>query len=193
LRLSFFLSILALIGKWATPAFFFSQIPSFRKISVFLTLDHLEHEISDLLRDNGVELLEFNRFSRAGSTSLRLIADRKTEPFTIEDCARLTRQIKHLIDEKTLINGDYRIEVSSPGLDYVLREQWQFAKNKGRLVKMQIPGEKGPREISARLTEVSDAGITLASEQKTWELRFEEILSAKVLPEFKSTSVESKR
>ena len=71
---------------------------------------------------------------------------------TINDCVYLTRQIQHLIDEKRLLDEDFRLEVSSPGLDYPLREEWQFAKNVGRLLKVQVPGEKGPREISGRLT-----------------------------------------
>jgi ribosome maturation factor RimP len=156
-------------------------------------VNQLDSEIRQLLLDNGVEMLDFHLSRHSGHVMLRVVADRRTEGLKIDDCAILSRQIKHLIDEKALLKDDYRLEVSSPGLDYPLREDWQFTKNIKRLLKVQVPGEKGPREINGRLLNVSETGITLVADKTEWNLRFEEILSAKVLPELKSSSVESKR
>ncbi len=123
---------------------------------------------------------------------LRAIADRRTAGVSIDDCVTLTRQIQHLISEKNLLNEDYRLEVSSPGLDYPLRENWQFVKNIGRLLKVQVSGERGPKDISGRLTAVGADGITLAAEKNEWTPAFKDILSARVLPEFKPPRMESK-
>jgi ribosome maturation factor RimP len=123
---------------------------------------------------------------------LRAIADRKTAGVSIDDCVTLTRQIQHLITEKNLLNEDYGLEVSSPGLDYPLREDWQFTKNIGRLLKVQVSGERGPKDISGRLLAVGPEGITLATEKTEWTPAFKDILSARVLPEFKPPRMESK-
>lgn len=137
-------------------------------------------------------LLEFNASGHAGRLALRVIADRRTANVSIDDCVRITRQIQHLISEKNLLSEDFRLEVSSPGLDYPLREDWQFVKNIGRLLKIQVTGEKGPKELSGRLMDVQSDGITLATEKTEWTPRFPDIISARVLPEFKPPRMESK-
>jgi ribosome maturation factor RimP len=151
----------------------------------------LETEIRQLLHDEGVVLLEMNFSGTSGRTMLRVIGDRMTSALSIDDCVKLSRAIQHLIAEKKLLNIDYRLEVSSPGLDYPLRDQWQFAKNAGRLLKINIQGEKGPREISGRLKTVTSEGITLSESTTEWTLHYSDILSAKVLPELKPPRMES--
>jgi ribosome maturation factor RimP len=152
----------------------------------------LETEIRQLFEDEGVVLLELTSSGNAGRLTLRIIADRRTAGVSIDDCVRLSRQIQHLVSEKNLLNEDYRLEVSSPGLDYPLREEWQFTKNIGRLLKVQIPGAKGPKEVSGRLSAVDAEGITLTSESGEWKPSFKDVLSARVLPEFKPPRMESK-
>ena len=153
--------------------------------------NRLEAEIRQLFEDEGVILLEFNTSGRAGRVMLRAVADRRNGSVSIDDCVHLTRQIQHLVAEKKLLAEDYRLEVSSPGLDYPLREEWQFAKNVGRLLKAQIPGEKGPREISGRLTAADHEGITVVADKTEWKLGYHDVLSAHILPEFKPPRMES--
>ena len=152
----------------------------------------LEAELAQLFQDENLILLDMNSTWQNGRLQLRLIGDRRIGGLTINDCVQLTRQVQHLIDEKQLVNGDYRLEVSSPGLDYPLRAEWQFVKNIGRLLKVTVNGERGPREISGRLTAVDAAGITLAADKTERKAAFSEILSAKVLPEFHSPRTEAK-
>jgi ribosome maturation factor RimP len=151
----------------------------------------LEDEVRRLFEDEGVVLLELNLSGNAGRTTLRVIGDRRIGGLSIEDCVHLTRQIQHLVSEKKLLPEDYRLEVSSPGLEYPLREQWQFAKNIGRLLKAQVAGERGPREINGRLMAADDRGITIVAEKTEWKPLYADLLSARVLPEFKPPRMES--
>jgi ribosome maturation factor RimP len=150
----------------------------------------LETEVRQLFEDEGVVLLEFSARGQGGRLMLRAVADRRHGSLTIADCAHLTRQIQHLVREKKLLNDDYRLEVTSPGLDYPLREEWQFTKNIGRLMKATVAGERGPKEINARLTAADAAGITLTSDATQWNLRYSELISVRVLPEFKPPRME---
>jgi len=54
----------------------------------------------------------------------------------IDDCADLSRAIGQEVEEKNLIDSAYRLEVSSPGVDYPLQVDRQFKKNIGRTVKV---------------------------------------------------------
>ena len=149
-------------------------------------MTRLESEIRELLDTEGVTPLEFSARSSAGILQIRVIADRKVGGLTIDDCVRLSRQIQFLISEKQIIPANYKLEVSSPGLDFPLRERWQFEKNLGRLLKIRVPGEKGPRELSGRLSEITDNGFTLVGEKQEWHPTFAECQAAVVLPEFKT-------
>ena len=152
----------------------------------------LEAEISQLFDQEDVVLLNVSVSGHNGRHQLKVVGDRRVGGLTIDDCVRLAREIQHLLDEKKLVDGDYRLEVSSPGVDYPLRAEWQFAKNVGRLLKLTVPGERGPREVSGRLTTVNATGITLAADQTEWKVVYSEILSAKVLPEFHSPRTEAR-
>lgn len=150
----------------------------------------LETEIRQLFDDEGIVLLTFSAKGHGGRLMLKVIADRRRDSLTIDDCVHLTRQIQYLIQEKKLLNEDFRLEVSSPGLDFPLREEWQFTKNLGRLLKVSISGERGPREINGRLTSVDTDVITLVSDKMEWKLRYADLLSVRVLPEFKPPRME---
>ncbi len=146
----------------------------------------MEQVAQQLLREHGFVLLEYSHVERNGSTQLRIVGDREIGNISIEDCAQLTRELRNLIIEQNLLSDDFRIEVSSPGLDYPLREDWQFRKNVGRLLKVRIPGAKGPKEIRGRLVEYDEnTGLTLQAESQVYRLERPDVLAAVVLPEFK--------
>lgn len=152
----------------------------------------LEAEVRRIFDDAGVVLLDLTVSGRGSRLQVRIIGDRKQDALTIDDCVRLTREIQNAVNEKRLLPADYRLEVGSPGLDYPLREEWQFVKNIGRLLKLNVPGPRGPREISGRLASVDSEGITLIADGTEWKPRYADLISVRVLPEFKSPRRESK-
>lgn len=136
---------------------------------------------------HGFKLLEFSQNSRNGTTQVRVIGDRESGNISVDDCAMLTRELRNLIIEQKLLGEDFRLEISSPGLDYPLREAWQYRKNIGRLLKIRVPGAKGPKDIRGRLVDYDEtAGLTLKSETQELQIELADVLSAVVLPEFKS-------
>lgn len=57
---------------------------------------------------------------------------------TIDDCADLSRAIGAEVEENNIIEDAYRLEVSSPGLDYPLQSTRQYNKNIGRKLKISL-------------------------------------------------------
>jgi ribosome maturation factor RimP len=47
---------------------------------------------------------------------------------TLQECALLCRQLKNLVEEKNIIQEDYVLEVSSPGLDRPLKKKEDFLR-----------------------------------------------------------------
>lgn len=109
----------------------------------------------------------------------------------IADCAAVSRHVGHHLEEENLIEHAYHLEVSSPGIDFPLTSERQYAKNKGRNLSIkQADGSK--RE--GKLLELADGGIiieeTIKQKGKKAEvvqnfIPFDQITETKVLISFK--------
>lgn len=78
---------------------------------------------------------------------------------TIEKCVAINRRFyKKLEEEAFFPDGDFSLEVSSPGLDEPLKKLRQYKKNQGRLVEVLLnDGEK----TTGKLLEVQDDHIVV--------------------------------
>ncbi len=79
--------------------------------------------------------------------------------FSIEKCVAVNRKLYHLIEESGMYpNGDFSLEVSSPGIDEPLMQIRQYKKNIGR--KVAVTDTEG-KETVGMLTAVGEEAITL--------------------------------
>ncbi|HWM36940.1 MAG TPA: ribosome maturation factor RimP, partial [Streptomyces sp.] len=87
--------------------------------------------------------LEEIEVSKAGKRRmLRIIVD-SDEGVELDACAELSRAISEKLDETDAMGeGEYVLEVSSPGADRPLSEHRHYLRAVGRLVKLQL-GEGG--------------------------------------------------
>ena len=78
---------------------------------------------------------------------------------TIEKCVQINRALYKKLEELGLFpNGDFSLEVSSPGLDEPLKLLRQYKKNIGRQVELIL--QDGSKK-EGRLMEVSEDGIII--------------------------------
>lgn len=103
---------------------------------------------------------------------------------SLGDCQRLSRLIEAYIEEHELMPADYKIDVSSPGLDRPLKFRRQYDKNIGRTFKIQ----HNDRTDKGKLDEVNDEGIVLIQKVKREKIKlpiaWDDITRAKVIPSF---------
>jgi ribosome maturation factor RimP len=78
---------------------------------------------------------------------------------SIEKCVRYNRALYKKLEEAALFpNGDFSLEVSSPGLDEPLKMLRQYRKNIGRQVELVL---QDGSKVEGRLMEVSEDGIVV--------------------------------
>jgi ribosome maturation factor RimP len=76
---------------------------------------------------------------------------------SIEKCVQVNRALYKKFEETGLFpNGDFSLEVSSPGLDEPLKLHRQYRKNIGRQVEIVL---QDGSKVEGRLLEVSEDGI----------------------------------
>ncbi len=85
------------------------------------------------------------------------------EGMSIEKCVRYNRKLYAQIEENAIFpDGNFSLEISSPGVDEPLKMHRQYVKNKGRNVLVTF---NDGTEKEGKLLEVTDTDIIL--EQKT--------------------------
>jgi ribosome maturation factor RimP len=75
-----------------------------------------------------------------GAKTLRVYIDRDKEKggISLDDCALVSEKISTELDPLDLFPTDYFLEVSSPGLERVLRHAWHFDKVKGKKIEIKL-------------------------------------------------------
>ena len=104
---------------------------------------------------------------------LRIYID-KEGGINIQDCQITSRTLEKVLEEEDPIKEPYILEVSSPGLDRVLKKDREFEYFKGRLVDVKlykaINGEKNYTATLVNKTEdtlyLDDEGSALEFEMK---------------------------
>jgi len=111
---------------------------------------------------------------------LRLYIDRPGG-VNVDDCASVSHQVSRVL---TVENVNYeRLEVSSPGLDRLLRKERDFARFAGQRarVKMRVPVD-GQRNFVGVLREAAAGRVELEIEGKVVSLALGDMETARLVP-----------
>ncbi|MGA9121420.1 MAG: hypothetical protein WB699_18780 [Bacteroidota bacterium] len=92
---------------------------------------------------------------------------------SLDLCRQISRSLKQEIEEKSLIAGSYRLDVSSPGIDRPLKFSWQYKKHIGRNLEITYQGDDGKRNVAGKLLSVDDKGIMVQTGKESTVLRLE--------------------
>lgn len=99
---------------------------------------------------------------------LRLTIDR-VGGVSLEDCSRVSREVSDFLDVEDLIEHQYHLEVSSPGVERALRSQAECRRFVGEKIRVKLLQERdGQKVFIGRLQEVGDG--TLIVELENGEL-----------------------
>jgi ribosome maturation factor RimP len=113
---------------------------------------------------------------------------------TIEKCVKINRKLYKLIEESTVfVEGDFSLEISSPGVDEPLKLVRQYTKNIGRDLELILIDEtkKEGKLIEVLKNEIvieSTAGKGKKAVTTKENIVFDNIKKATVLINFKSKS-----
>ena len=140
--------------------------------------------IEPLLANLGYELVDLELSAGYGSGMLRVYIDREAG-VGIEDCEKVSREVSALLDVHDPIPTAYRLEVSTPGLDRMLRTPAHFERFAGQRVEIELAAPRdGRRRFTGRLSRVDAAGIELTVDGTTVPLAFADIFRARLVPEW---------
>lgn len=145
--------------------------------------DPLIELLEPVVRGLGYELWELKYVSRGGSGLLRLYID-SPQGITLDDCERVSHQVSALLDETDPIPGQYNLEISSPGLDRLLRTPAHFARFLGATARVEMRSTvPGQRRFTGVIRAVMDGELTLNVEGGDVRLPVDGIHKARLVPQ----------
>lgn len=122
----------------------------------------VERLLEPVLEKDGIELVDVE-YVRERNWILRIYID-KEGGVDLNDCQTVSEKAGALLDEKDLIPDNYMLEVSSPGLDRVLKKDKDFIRYTGEDVDVKLfaplEGTK-TKALTARLDGLAEDGSLL--------------------------------
>jgi len=140
------------------------------------------HEILlPVLEQEGLELVETILRVEGGRWILRVTIDREGG-VQVHHCTAVSRELSVHLDVEDLIPVKYYLEVYSPGLDRPLKDESDFERYTGRLVKIKTNRSvAGRRKINGTIEGIEDGVVSvLVEDDIRLEVPVEDISSARL-------------
>lgn len=135
--------------------------------------------ISPVLQDMEIDLLwiEF----KGGILSI-YAENPKTHKLTLGECTNISRELSPILEVEDLIDGRYRLEVSSAGIDRPLFKPEDYGRYHDLEVKVELDEFiEGQKKFRGFIRDSNDQAVTLETDQGTLDLPFTSIYKAKLV------------
>ena len=116
--------------------------------------------------------------------TLQIMIERKDgNNLVVDDCAAVSRAISDILDEKDPIDGEYSLEVSSPGIDRPLTKPDHFARFVGYETKIETDESvEGRKRFKGRILALDEGNvIRFDMDGKEYHIPFDAIAKAKLV------------
>ncbi|MBI1423074.1 MAG: ribosome maturation factor RimP [Gammaproteobacteria bacterium] len=149
----------------------------------------LEQRVMGLLEPTvtalGYELLGVEYLAQGKHSRLRVYID-SPDGIGLEDCETVSHQVSGVLDVDDPIQGQYSLEVSSPGMDRPLFRPDHFARFVGGKVKLRLSRPlNGQRNFHGRIDSVKDGEVYISMDDGgQLAVSIEDIEKANLVPEF---------
>ncbi len=145
----------------------------------------IESKVEKLLEktivDLGYDLYDVRYEKEGKDYYLRIIIDNE-KGINISDCEKVNNVINDILDEADYIKEQYFLEVSSPGLERVLRKEKHFIKQIGNEISIKLfKAINKQKELIGVLKEYNNNEITIEIDSSDMKIDLKDIAIAKTV------------
>ncbi|HEX3673263.1 MAG TPA: ribosome maturation factor RimP [Rhizomicrobium sp.] len=153
-----------------------------QELPILTSLSHLEPIIEPMVEAAGFKLVRL-RVLAGKSKTLQIMAERPDGSMNVDDCAALSRALSEYLEAEDPIEGEYHLEISSPGIDRPLTRLTDFARWAGHEAKLELHAadESGRRKFRGRLLGVDGQDVIVEIEGERKSFAFRSISDAKLV------------
>lgn len=136
---------------------------------------NIEERVEELVK-NPIEKLGYNlydvQYVKEGKDYfLRVFIDNEANSISLEDCEKVNNEIEPLLDTADYIKEQYFLEVSSTGVERLIRKQSHFEKAINQMISVNLfKPFNGGKEFIGILKDFNDSTIYLQIDEEVVEL-----------------------
>ena len=122
--------------------------------------------VEPIIEEIGYELYDVEYAKEGKNYFLRIFIDNE-KGIDLNDCEKVNDAITDILDEENYIKEQYFLEVSSPGIERVLRKDKHLEQNIGEQINIKLfkKDENGKKEYFGQLKEFDDFKIVIEQEE----------------------------
>lgn len=144
-------------------------------------MSHLEPILEPAIRAAGFRLVRL-RLMGGKTKTLQIMAERPDGTMNVEDCAVLSHALLEFIEREEPLEGDYELEVSSPGIDRPLTRLTDFARWAGHEAKVELLAPlEGRKRFRGLLLGLEGADVVIETQGDRVSFPFKGIAEAKLV------------
>jgi ribosome maturation factor RimP len=129
----------------------------------------------------GFELIRVT-YGGGRKPTLQIMAERPDGTMSVDDCARLSRDVSALLDVEDPLSGEFLLEVSSPGIDRPLTRRKDFERWLGFDAKVELGTQIDERRrFRGVMKSLEGNELKLVIDEGEVILPFDDIQKAKLL------------
>jgi ribosome maturation factor RimP len=149
-----------------------------------MTVKKIKNRVFDLAEDvaiqEGVEVVDVEISGGSGRYIVRVYIDVEGG-VTISDCESFSRNLGALLEIDDPIPTAYYLEVSSPGIEKVMRKPSHFDRYRGERVNIQLEKAfEGRRRVTGVIVDVTDSCVTIEQEGNRFVVEYGNIKKARL-------------
>ena len=165
--------------KWEIPLF------SLNRDEMKQVKERISEAITPIAKKYGQEVVGLEMTGNAKGRLIKVAVGSKEGP-GIKELTGITREFNNLIDSSngSIIDFDYQLEVSSPGIDRNLETINDFNWNLGRELKVTFRSVDKNEKVKGILSGVTDDKIILILDNEPKEINMKDITKAKIVIKF---------
>ena len=147
------------------------------------TEEKLMNRLNNLL-DNDIEIINVRVFGARNQKFIEIMIE-SDHGVTINECADVTKIAQNIIKLDSLIDSDYSIEVSSPGINRPLFNIKDFIKYQGEKAFVELKRSINNQKRFTGEYKVINKKITFPNQDNTIEISIDDIKKANLIREIK--------
>ncbi len=158
--------------------------------------DDLRRLVEPVVEDHGYALMNVENVQGPGAALLRITIDTRSGDgrVPVDQLAAVSREVAAQLDTANAVDGSYRLEVSSPGLDRMLAREEDFVAARGNEVKLKTRRPlDGRRRFRGVLVEFKNGVARVSVEGEEKDIPFEEVEKANIIYAFSSADFNRSR
>ncbi len=166
-------------------------------------LEKIEVLAQEVAQQQGCVLYDLEMVGTGNGRTLRIYID-KDAGVGVEDCSSVSKGLNQKLDEKDLVpDGNYNLEVSTPGLDRILTKRWHFEKVVGQKIYVKLAQSLGTlgvveksimamKQFEDVLSAVDGDDLVFNIRATTVKVPMSKIEKSKLVFEMKTNSIKKK-